>query len=69
MKAYGVVREWLQPSITSTLGKGGYDYVIFLVKLTTMRLVNWNPTAAFPVDLYDLQNHITFLGIDWISRQ
>jgi len=34
------------------MGKGEYDYVIFLVKLTTRRLGNWNPTAPFPVHLY-----------------
>jgi len=52
MKAYWVVREWLQPYITSTLGRGECDYAIFLVKLTTRRLENLNPTAPFPVDLY-----------------
>jgi hypothetical protein len=52
MKAHWVVREWLQPSITSKLGRGEYNDAILLVKLTTRRLENWNPTAPFPVHLY-----------------
>jgi len=54
MKAYEVVREWLQPYITSTLEWGEYDHAIFFVKLTTVRLDNWNPTAPFPVDFYSI---------------
>jgi len=69
MKAYGVVREWFQPSITSTLGRGEYDYAIFLVKLTTRRLDDWNPTAPFPVDLYAITFRIISTSSELIWYQ